>query len=159
MKPEGFSISIATCYRTSATQKCPSPNPQQQRLNLHIQFSILQHCILQSKQSTKLVRFESFDRALPVSGVARRLLGANYFAFCGGRWLVCYVTFCGCGGFVSGVGWGGGLRSRLMMRMTFPAVIPAPPTPAMARPMMKATELGAAPQSADPISKMTTLAM
>ena len=36
-----------------------------------------------------------------------------------------------------------------------PENIPADPSPAMARPMMKAAELGAAPQSADPASKMT----
>ena len=36
-----------------------------------------------------------------------------------------------------------------------PEKIPADPSPAMARPMMKAVELGAAPQMAEPASKMT----
>jgi hypothetical protein len=40
------------------------------------------------------------------------------------------------------------------MRMA-PEKIPADPTPAIARPMIKAAELGAAPQMALPISKMT----
>lgn len=35
-----------------------------------------------------------------------------------------------------------------------PAKIPAPPTPAIARPMIKASELGAAPHIAEPTSKM-----
>lgn len=34
-----------------------------------------------------------------------------------------------------------------------PVVIPAEPIPAIARPTIKATELGAAPQIADPTSK------
>lgn len=37
-----------------------------------------------------------------------------------------------------------------------PAVMPAAPIPEMARPMMKAVELGAAPQSAEPTSKRMT---
>lgn len=36
-----------------------------------------------------------------------------------------------------------------------PAKMPADPRPAMARPIMKAVELGAAPQRADPTSKIT----
>lgn len=35
-----------------------------------------------------------------------------------------------------------------------PEKIPADPTPAIARPMMRATEVGAAPQTTEPISKM-----
>lgn len=42
---------------------------------------------------------------------------------------------------------------RVIM-MKLPAKIPADPTPAMARPMIKAVEFGAAPQIADPSSKM-----
>lgn len=34
--------------------------------------------------------------------------------------------------------------------------VPADPNPAMARPTMSAVEVGAAPQIADPISKMAT---
>lgn len=41
------------------------------------------------------------------------------------------------------------------MRMA-PEKIPADPTPAIARPIIKAAELGAAPQMALPISKMTS---
>lgn len=37
-----------------------------------------------------------------------------------------------------------------------PEKIPADPTPAIARPMMKEVELGAAPQRVLPISKTTT---
>lgn len=40
---------------------------------------------------------------------------------------------------------------------TDPEKMPAAPTPAMALPMMKAVEFGAAPQTADPSSKRTTL--
>lgn len=48
-------------------------------------------------------------------------------------------------------------RGRIPARITVePAVIPAAPIPAIARPMMKETELGAPPDSAEPISKMTT---
>lgn len=36
-----------------------------------------------------------------------------------------------------------------------PEKMPAEPIPAIARPIMKAVELGAAPQRADPASKMT----
>lgn len=39
------------------------------------------------------------------------------------------------------------------MIMAEPEKMPAAPRPAMARPMMKTTELGAAPQTAEPISK------
>jgi len=35
-----------------------------------------------------------------------------------------------------------------------PLKIPAAPTPAIARPMMRAVELGATPQTREPISKM-----
>jgi len=35
-----------------------------------------------------------------------------------------------------------------------PEKIPADPIPAMARPMMRATEVGAAPQTTEPTSKM-----
>lgn len=38
--------------------------------------------------------------------------------------------------------------------MTEPEKIPAEPSPAMARPMIKAVEFGAAPHTADPISKI-----
>lgn len=37
--------------------------------------------------------------------------------------------------------------------LTVPDMIPADPRPAIARPRMNATELGAAPQIAEPISK------
>lgn len=37
-----------------------------------------------------------------------------------------------------------------------PENIPADPSPAIARPAMKTDELGAAPQMAEPISKITT---
>jgi hypothetical protein len=37
-----------------------------------------------------------------------------------------------------------------------PEKMPADPIPAIARPMMKTTELGAAPETADPISKTIT---
>lgn len=42
------------------------------------------------------------------------------------------------------------------MMIIAPEKIPADPRPAMARPMMKTIELGAAPQIADPTSKMKT---
>lgn len=41
-----------------------------------------------------------------------------------------------------------------VIKMMAPAMMPALPIPAIARPMMKATELGAAPHRADPISKI-----
>lgn len=44
------------------------------------------------------------------------------------------------------------------MQLTTPEKIPAAPTPAMALPIMKTTELGAAPQIAEPISNSTTVA-
>ena len=40
-----------------------------------------------------------------------------------------------------------------IIKITDPAVIPAEPIPAIARPNMKAVELGAAPQTAEPTSK------
>lgn len=40
------------------------------------------------------------------------------------------------------------------MRTMEPLNIPAPPTPEMARPTMTVVELGAAPQIAEPISKV-----
>jgi hypothetical protein len=40
-----------------------------------------------------------------------------------------------------------------------PEKIPAEAAPATARPKMKTTDVGAAPQMAEPISKMTTLMM
>jgi hypothetical protein len=40
-----------------------------------------------------------------------------------------------------------------------PEKIPAEAAPAMARPRMKMTDVGAAPQMAEPISKMITLMM
>ena len=40
------------------------------------------------------------------------------------------------------------------MIMADPEKMPAAPRPAIARPTMKAIELGAAPQTAEPISKM-----
>jgi hypothetical protein len=43
-------------------------------------------------------------------------------------------------------------------RLTLPAIMPAAPTPAIARPTMKAIELGAAPQIAEANSKRRTLA-
>lgn len=50
-------------------------------------------------------------------------------------------------------------RGKIWVRMTEdPENIPAEPIPAMARPMMKAVELGAAPQIAEPTSKTTTAA-
>jgi hypothetical protein len=49
------------------------------------------------------------------------------------------------------------LRGTIKVTMTVdPAVMPAVPTPAMARPIMKAVEFGAAPQMAEPTSKTTT---
>jgi len=44
---------------------------------------------------------------------------------------------------------------RGIINMVPPAKIPAAPAPAMARPTMKAGELGAAPQRAEPASKTT----
>lgn len=51
----------------------------------------------------------------------------------------------------------GRLRRGTSGSMTIipPENMPADPKPAMARPIMKAIELGAAPQSADPTSKIT----
>lgn len=50
------------------------------------------------------------------------------------------------------------LGSDTKARMTVPPIaMPAPPKPAMARPMIKAVELGATPQSRLPTSKMNTL--
>ena len=51
----------------------------------------------------------------------------------------------------------GRLRSGTSGSMTIipPEKMPAEPRPAIARPMMKVVELGAAPQSADPASKIT----
>lgn len=49
-----------------------------------------------------------------------------------------------------------GLLARGMtdtIRIIAPFIMPAVPTPAIARPMMNAIEFGAAPHSADPISK------
>jgi hypothetical protein len=43
-----------------------------------------------------------------------------------------------------------------MGRLTAPLEIPAAPTPAKARPTMKATELGAAPDTAEPASNRKT---
>ena len=43
------------------------------------------------------------------------------------------------------------------MRPTYPRKIPVPPTPAIALPMMRASMLGAAPQSAEAASKRTML--
>ena len=40
-----------------------------------------------------------------------------------------------------------------------PVEVPALPRPAMARPTMKAVEVGAAAQMIEPISKITTVAM
>ena len=40
------------------------------------------------------------------------------------------------------------------MRMIPPDITPPEPIPAIARPMMNATEFGAAPQRAEPTSKM-----
>lgn len=45
-----------------------------------------------------------------------------------------------------------GTSGRMIMMP--PQKTPAAPTPAMARPTMKAEELGAAPQRAEPTSKM-----
>jgi hypothetical protein len=45
-----------------------------------------------------------------------------------------------------------------MMMMMAPEIIPAEPNPAMARPTMNTVELGAAPQSAEPTSKMAMAA-
>lgn len=45
-----------------------------------------------------------------------------------------------------------------IMITTVPPEIPAAPMPATARPKMKAVELGAAPQMAEPTSKRTTAA-
>lgn len=46
------------------------------------------------------------------------------------------------------------LNGTICVTMTVdPAVMPAQPTPAIARPMMKAVELGAAPHRAEPTSK------
>lgn len=45
-----------------------------------------------------------------------------------------------------------------MMR-TAPLKIPAEPIPAMARPMMRAVELGATPQMREPTSKMNRAEM
>ena len=44
----------------------------------------------------------------------------------------------------------------LAMIINAPENMPAPPMPATARPMMSATELGLAPQMAEPISKTKT---
>ena len=50
------------------------------------------------------------------------------------------------------------LGSDTKARMTVPPMeMPAPPNPAMARPTMRAVELGATPQMRLPISKMVTL--
>lgn len=47
-------------------------------------------------------------------------------------------------------------NGNICVRMTEdPEKMPAEPMPAMARPMMKAVELGAPPQRAEPTSKMT----
>ena len=43
------------------------------------------------------------------------------------------------------------------LELTAPAKMPAAPIPAIARPMMKAMELGAAPQMAEAASKVRTL--
>lgn len=47
---------------------------------------------------------------------------------------------------------------KRIYKLTTPEKIPAAPTPAMARPTMKTTELGAAPQMADPTSNKMTVA-
>ena len=44
----------------------------------------------------------------------------------------------------------------LAMIIKAPQNIPVPPIPAIARPMMSATELGLAPQMAEPTSKINT---
>jgi hypothetical protein len=44
-----------------------------------------------------------------------------------------------------------------MLYITYPRYIPAPPAPAMTRPMISASMVGAAPQTALPISKSKTL--
>lgn len=46
-----------------------------------------------------------------------------------------------------------------IMRIMAPLNKPPAPSPATARPQMKPTELGAAPQTAEPISKTTTRLM
>lgn len=45
-------------------------------------------------------------------------------------------------------------RAENAMMVYAPDAIPAPPSPAMARPTMSAVELGATPQIRDPSSKM-----
>jgi hypothetical protein len=45
------------------------------------------------------------------------------------------------------------------MRPSYPKKIPVPPTPAIALPMIRASMLGAAPQSAEAASKRTMLTM
>lgn len=47
-------------------------------------------------------------------------------------------------------------ETDLAMMINAPEKIPAPPIPAMARPTMRATELGLAPQMAEPTSKINT---
>ena len=49
-----------------------------------------------------------------------------------------------------------GRGTDLAMIMSAPEKIPAPPIPAIARPIIRATELGLAPQIAEPISKINT---
>jgi hypothetical protein len=45
-----------------------------------------------------------------------------------------------------------------MDKLTHPVMIPAPPIPQIALPIMKATELGAAPQRAEAASNSSMLA-
>jgi hypothetical protein len=49
-------------------------------------------------------------------------------------------------------------RGKIDDKLTVPVMIPAAPIPAIALPMMKATELGAAPQMAEAISNVKILA-
>ena len=46
-----------------------------------------------------------------------------------------------------------GTEQAMMMKL--PAKMPADPTPAIARPMIKVVEFGDTPQMSEPISKMT----
>lgn len=45
----------------------------------------------------------------------------------------------------------------VIMMMVTPENMPAPPRPAMARPMMNTVELGAAPHMTEPISNKATV--